>query len=158
MTNTKLDISAFGWAKVCFYFLSLWVSSCITYIGVRHDIVFTLTILMVADYVSGIIKAWKLKIEVTSKRSNKGIIEKATLLAIPFAIGIVGKVVGVPIGFTIQWFFTMITVAELYSFIGNCYGIYTGKDVKEFDAVTYILRFIKEIVLKFLKSLLDGKK
>lgn len=158
MERPQLDMSLFGWAKVIFYFVSLWIGSCITYIGVRHDIVFTLTILMVADYISGIIKAWKLKIEVTSKRSNKGIIEKITLLAIPMSMGMVFKVVNIPIGITIQSVFTILIVAELYSFIGNCYCIYTGKDVKEFDAVTYILRFIKEIVLKFLKSLLDGKK
>lgn len=158
MQNPKLDISFFGWLKVCFYFISLYIGSTITYIGVRHDIVMTLTILMVADYFSGIIKAWKLNIDVTSKRSNKGIIEKITLLAIPFSMGLVFKVVHIPIGITIQTVFTLLIVAELYSFIGNCYCIYTGKDIKEFDAVTYMLRFLKDVLLKFLRNLLDGKK
>lgn len=158
MERPHLDISLFGWAKSLVYFVTLWIGASITYIGIRKDIVITLTVLMVADYFSGIIKAWKLKDEITSKKSNKGIIEKITLLAIPFAMGIVFKVVNIPIGITIQSVFSLLIVAELYSFIGNCYCIYSGTNTKEFDAVTYIIKFLKEMILKFLKNLGEGKK
>ena len=156
--NNTVDTSAWGWIKAGIYILAAVIGSSITYIGVRQDIVLTLTILMIADYISGIVKAWKLKIPITSKKSNKGLIEKIAMLAIPVSIGAVLKVINIPIGVTIQSIFSLLIVAELYSFIGNCYCIYTREDTKEFDAVTAVLKYIRQAVLNLIKRLLNVKK
>lgn len=156
--TSKIDMSSWGWLKATGYIIAAFIGATTTYIGVRADIVAALTILMVADYASGIVKAWKLKIPITSKRSNKGLIEKIAMLAIPISIGAVLKVINLPIGVTIQTLFCMLIVAELYSFIGNCYCIYTREDVKEFDAVTAVLKYIRVMVLGLLKKLLNVKK
>jgi phage-related holin len=159
IADMSIDTSAWGWIKSASYFLALAVSAAITYIGVEHKLIYTLTGLMVVDWITGVVKARRLKIDVTSKRSNKGIIEKMMLLLIPVAIAVTLKAVEVPIGITMKAAFTLITVAELFSVVSNCYCIYTKTDVKEYDAVTAVIRFLRNTLMKGLKGFLaDNNK
>lgn len=155
ISNMSIDTTLWGLAKAAFYFIVMAVGMGLNYIEVEHSLIYTLTGLMVVDWITGIIKARRLKIEVTSKRSNKGLIEKIMLLVIPVAIAVTLKAVDVPIGITMKAAFTLITVAELFSVVSNCYCIYAQTDVKEYDAVTAVIRFIRNSLMKGLKGFLS---
>jgi phage-related holin len=158
LTIDTLDTSFWGWCKAIFYVIVGVASTSIHYIGVKNDIVLTLTTLMIADWLTGILKAHQLEIELTSKKSNKGLIEKLMLLIIPVSIGIVFKVINIPIGITVQTVFSLLIVTELYSLIGNCYCVYTKEDIKEYDAVSAAIRWIRKVIFTALKSFFNEKR
>ena len=155
MFESNIDTSAWGWVKSALYFISVAVSLGINYIEASEKIIFTLTALMVVDWLTGIVKAIRLNIKPTSKRSNKGIIEKVMLLVIPISIGVTLKAVDIPIGITIQTVFSLLLVAELISVISNCYCIYTRTDIQEYDAVTALLKWLKTTIMRAFKSFLS---
>lgn len=158
ITFDTLDTSFIGWCKAAFYIIVGIISTSIHYIGLKNDIVLTLTTLMIVDWLTGILKAHQLDIAVTSKKSNKGLLEKLMLLIIPVSIGAVFKVINIPIGITIQTVFSLLIVTELYSLIGNCYCIYTKEDIKEYDAVSAAIRWIRKIIFTALKGFFNEKK
>lgn len=155
--HNTIDTSCPGWIKSIFYIIIGASTAVFDYIDVKSILVGTLTLLMVLDWITGLLKAWKLKIPITSKRSGKGLVEKLILLVIPVAIGITMKAIGFNFGVTVNAIFAMLCVAELYSLIGNCYCIYTGVDEKEFDAVTAVIKFVRSNMIKGLKNLLKEK-
>lgn len=152
--SIDVDDSFWGWVKFLFYIIACAIGIGLDYIGVERDFVYTLTGLMLLDWLTGILKAWKLGVLITSKKSNKGLVEKFALMVIPIAIGVTLKVVGIPIGITIKGCFSLLCVAELYSFIGNCYCIYTGEDQKEYDAASAIIKYVRNKILDVVKAML----
>lgn len=158
MEEIKLDTTAWGWIKSAGYAIAIVVGNFLTKINVTTDLIIALSVLMVLDWITGMWKAHKLSIPITSKRSNKGLLEKSVLLIIPLVIAYVANVIGVPLGITIKTIFSMLVVAELYSLIGNCYCIYTGENQKEYDAVTAVLMYIKKSIMKLLKGLMEDNK
>lgn len=158
MEELKLDTTVWGWVKAAGYAIAIVIGNFLTKINVETDLLIALSTLMILDWITGMWKAHKLNIPITSKRSNKGLLEKSVLLFIPLVIAYVAQVIGVPLGITIKTIFSMLVVAELYSFIGNCYCVYTGENQKEYDAVTAVLMYIKKAVMKLLKGLMDDNK
>ncbi len=153
----SIDTTWWGFVKAFFYILGALIGASLDYAGIETSLLYTLTGLMVADWITGILKAWKLGLPITSKRSNKGIIEKVCLLVIPIAIAFTLKGVNIEMNLTIRAAFTMLIVAELYSLVGNCYCIYTGADEKEYDAVTAVLKFIRAGIFKVLRNFMKDK-
>lgn len=158
LQTMHIDTSFWGYIKCLVYIIGVTIGASLNYIGVEKVLVYTLTGLMMADWVTGILKAWKLGYSITSKRSNKGIIEKLCLLIIPIAIAVTLKAVNVPIGITIRSCFTLLLIAELYSLVGNCYCIYSGNEEKEWDAVSAVLKFIRNTISTFLKRVIKEKE
>jgi toxin secretion/phage lysis holin len=137
-----------GWIKSSFYVIIGFIASSLNYIEVKKDIVLLLAFLIVLDYITGIWKAWKFNIKITSKRSSRGILEKMILLIIPLLIGAVSKILGYSVATLVQPVFAMICLSELYSIIGNLTCIYSGENKEELDAVTYVLKKIKDMIFK----------
>lgn len=155
MFDSQIDTTFWGWIKSALYFVSMALSLGINYIEASERIIFTLTALMVVDWLTGITKAIRLNIKPTSKRSNKGLIEKVMLLVIPISIGVTLKAIDIPIGVTMQTVFSLLLVAELISVISNCYCIYTKTDIQEYDAVTALLKWLKSTIMKAFKGFLS---
>lgn len=153
--NLNIDTTVMGWVKSATYFIAMCVTAAINYIETDHVLIYTLTFLMVLDWITGVIKAKQLNVKVTSKRSNKGIIEKLMLLVIPVAIAVTLKAVNVPIGVTMRAAFSLLTVAELFSVISNAYCIYTRTDIQEYDAVSAVIKFMRASIMKALKGFLE---
>lgn len=157
-----VDTSTWGWIKSGLYAVAViivnYVGQFFTYIEVENMLVLALTIIMIFDWVTGVLKAKALNKKVSSKRSNKGVLEKAVLLAIPLAIAFVAKVINIPLGVTVKGLFSILIVAELYSAVGNCYCIYTKEDIQEYDAITAILKWLRNSLSKILKNFLTEEK
>lgn len=159
----NVDTSVWGWIKTSVYAAAViivnYIGKFFTYIEVENMLVVTLTVIMMFDWVTGILKARSLNIKITSKKSNKGVLEKAVLLSVPLAIAFAAKVIDIPLGVTVKGLFSILIVAELYSAIGNCYCIYTKEDIKEYDAVTAIMKWLRTSLSKVLKNFMteEGK-
>lgn len=158
MKQEVIDTSPFGWFKSFMYVVAVYVGNALTYINVDHALFIGLSVMMALDWLTGVWKAGSLGIKVTSKRSNRGVLEKSVLLLIPLSIAFVAKVINIPLGVTIKTMFSILTLAELYSVIGNCYCIYTKQDHKEYDAVTAVLKYLRDLVRKPLSKFLEDPK
>jgi hypothetical protein len=52
--------------------------------------------------------------------------------------------------------FTSLALTELYSIIENAYEIRTGKDLKNWDGVSFIMGFVLKLIRKKVESIEDN--
>lgn len=138
--KTTLYCIAFCWGWVC------------TYTGVSQESIYILTALMVFDTITGYIKVAVLGGHPTSTRLSWGIASKLVLLLVPFTIVLSTKYLGLNLlGLASASIITM-SVSEAISVITNIYIIRTGKELKEFDLISGMLKKIRETLINVLKQ------
>lgn len=123
------------------------------YLGISMEQFTILAVLLVVDIITGI---WRSAIvgggqSVTSWKAINGFMSKMLFLLIPLVIAAAGKSVGVELVVLAKSALGLLTLATSYSIIGNIYGIRTGKVVKEFDAIHYILIYIEKLLKRIEK-------
>ena len=101
---------------------------------------------------AGLLHGWQ---EVTSFKFTTGLISKLLVVLIPMMIALAGKGVGLDLTFLAQSSIGMLILAQFYSILGNIHAIKIRKDVREFDAVSWVITRIQEVVEKLL---VDGNK
>lgn len=113
-----------------------------------------LTILMIVDFVTGILTSYEIdgREAITSRKMTMGAIAKALILLVPFILIITAKGLGIDVLFFVQGSISMLIVAESYSVIGNIYAFKTRKRTKEIDAVSMVLKNIKDMILSILEK------
>lgn len=124
------------------------------FIGLSTESYAILGAFMVLDTILGITRVglnhgWK---EVKSYRMTAGIISKLTVLLVPLLTVWAGKGVGFDLHWLATWALNALILAQLYSIIGNIYSIRIGKDIDEFDAVSWVLRRVQVVIEKVLKE------
>lgn len=122
------------------------------YLGITSVSVEVLAGLIVTDVVCGILKAgtvfgWQ---SVRSSVLQRGVIAKALVMIVPMVLALVGRGVGIDVGFLAQSTINVLILSEAYSIIGNIYAIRTGNAKVEFDAVAYVLSSVKNILKKII--------
>ena len=130
------------------------LASLISYLGLDAQKLTILIILMCMDMLTGTIKAYKINENITSKRWIAGFLSKLVVLLVPFTVALMAK----GVDFDIKWFVSLcisiLVVAEAYSILGNAYTIQTGNEVAEIDAVSAIIKMLREI---FENMIVRGK-
>lgn len=121
-------------------------------LGLPHEGVIALTILIIIDVLTGVLKVARIQgaRAITSRSFASGILFKCLIVMIPIVIAIAGKGIGVDLSFMAKGALSMLVLSETYSIIGNIYSIKTGKEEKEFDAVSYSINKVRETVLSLL--------
>ncbi len=115
---------------------------------------------MALDMVLGV---WKAKSvseldNPTSKEAKKGIVTKLLMFVIPVVVGLIWGLFDRPNALKIvNMLIVALAVAEGYSIIGNAGAIYTGKNITEFDAVTYVFKAVGVLIKSVLERLLKIK-
>jgi len=104
---------------------------------------------------AGILHGWR---EVTSFKFTTGLISKLLVIFIPLMIALAGKGVSLDLTFLAQSSIGMLILAQFYSILGNIHAIKIRKDVKEFDAVSWVITHLQEVVEKILIDSNKGKK
>lgn len=117
-------------------------------LGIKYDAVVAFSFLMVIDVITGVlasasIDGWR---SITSKRLSFGVISKLLLLFIPVSIALAGKVVGEDFSVLVRSSVSILAVAESYSIIGSIYAVKHGQRVPEFDAISVILKKIRDLL------------
>ena len=103
---------------------------------------------------AGILHGWR---EVTSFKFTTGLVSKLLIIFIPLMIALAGKGVGMDLTFVAQSAIGMLILAQFYSILGNIHAIKIRKDVKEFDAVSWVISHVQSIVEKMLVDSNKGK-
>lgn len=89
---------------------------------------------------------------ITSRLLTMGVVEKAMVLIIPALIVWTGRGAGIDLLFIGKGALSILVLAEAYSILGNIQAIRTKKDIKEYDAVTFLLKKLRDILEKLLKN------
>jgi phage-related holin len=112
-----------------------------------------LAVLMFLDFITGIAKAYRLdRNSVTSSEMRVGIISKLLYLLVPLVIALTLHGVNMPeFGYWIISFsINALVLAEGYSVLANIYTFKTKKVIEEIDAISYVLRLIKNRLDKYV--------
>ena len=110
-----------------------------------------LVVLMCIDMLTGTLKAYRTKENITSRRWIAGFLSKLVVLLVPFTIALMAK----GVDFDVKWFIgfslSIMVIAEAYSILGNIYTFKTGEAVEEIDAVSSIIKVLRN----FLENMIE---
>ena len=110
-----------------------------------------LVVLMCIDMLTGTFKAYRTKENITSRRWIAGFLSKLVVLLVPFTIALMAK----GVYFDVKWFIgfslSIMVIAEAYSILGNIYTFKTGEAVAEIDAVSAIIKVLRN----FLENMIE---
>ena len=91
----------------------------------------------------------------TSKKAKKGILAKIVMFVIPVVAGVVWGVFDKENALkVVNTLLAALVVAEGYSCVANSYSIYTGEELAEFDAVTYVIKKLAERIRNLLTKIM----
>lgn len=159
-SEMPIDTTHIGLIKSAGYGVAATLGAFFGLHGVKAAVFEALIGLMVLDTLSGIIK-W-LMIDKVSVRSNSlkdGVLRKVIALFIPLTIGLLTRAAGFENDVFLSAVFAILCLAEGYSIFGNLYCAVTKKNVKEYDALSAILKFAKDATFgKLQDKLKDTKK
>lgn len=131
--------------------LSISLISVFTYLGIDAKIFGFYVALLFIDFITGVIKGAVNK-DLSSRKAINGFFSKFTILLLILSLGVFGKINEYDMSYILSGTFFALSLAELYSIIGNAYEIRTGKKVTEYDAVALIL----SKALGLIKNKLDS--
>lgn len=147
----KVDWSIEGIVKTLVYYTAVSLSFLIDYVEIKDKILVAVLIALILDTVLGSAKAKKLGIKPTSREGWRGLQAKLLGLLLVGGVGAILKLLGFSIGIFINSILVILVVYEVYSAVGNFYTMRTGIKVKEYDAVSIVLK----LVLDKLKAIGD---
>ena len=136
--------------KIIWNTLVLIFSSLLAYLEISQEPFTLFAILLMLDYITGLMKAKTLNISITSNKMKYGILSKLSLLIIPIVIAIGAKAVGADSHYVLLSGMYILIMSEVYSIIGNIYSTRTKEELPEYDAVAMIGKKIRDFLI--LKS------
>lgn len=158
LKDMPIDTTTLGTAKIAGYGVAAVLGTFFGVTGVKVAILESLAGLMVLDTITGIMKWFAIdKTAIKSKGLGEGIMKKLVALFIPLTIGLLSKGMGWQPDILLTTTFLVLCVSEAYSILGNLYSVYTKNPAEEFDAVSALLKFLKDKVFATLKTLLGQK-
>ena len=124
------------------------------YLEMDAEIVKVLFYLMVLDTFLGIVKTIVLHNSFSFKKLALGFVSKLAVLLIPTALALMSK----GLNYNFKWFVTIVMdlliVSDGISIISNIIAIKTKKEVENFDAMTLILKSIRNRLIQLFKRIL----
>jgi hypothetical protein len=124
------------------------------YLEMDTGIVKVLFYLMVMDTFLGIIKTIVLDNVFSFKKLALGFVSKLAVLLIPTALALMS----IGLNYNFKWFVTIVMdlliVSDGISIISNIIAIKTKKEIENFDAVTLILKSVRNGLIQLFKKLL----
>nr|WP_315175616.1 phage holin family protein [uncultured Flavobacterium sp.] len=125
------------------------------YLEMDTGIVKVLFYLMVMDTFLGVIKTIVLNNQFSFKKLVLGFVSKLAVLLVPTALALMSK----GLNYNFKWFVTIVMdlliVSDGISIITNSIAIKTKKEVENFDAMTLMLKSIRNRLVQLFKKLLD---
>ena len=125
----------------------------VQWLGFVPETLTLFVVLMLLDVVTGVYRSYAVSggQSIKSGIIIRGVLSKMMLLVILFSLAITAKIIGFDPEYYIEGALVVLTLGELYSIIGNIHSARTGKEKREFDAVTVILRKVRDILDKYLQ-------
>ena len=126
-----------------------WIAILLNYVGLGAEVFLIYAVLLVIDYITGLGRSYRLKIEITSMAMKLGMFAKLSCLFIPIVLGLGFKVMGSEGKSALEVGMTILCLSEAYSSISNIYAMQTGKNLPEIDAIASLARWLKAKILSF---------
>ena len=125
------------------------------YLNLNQEIIWILAILVIIDFITGILRAYRVWEKITSARMWSGAISKTLLIFIPFVLWLWFKAIGWDVSKILSAMVSILVVAETYSVIANITQAIKWEVIEEFDVITMVLTKIlaklKQIIENILK-------
>lgn len=134
--------------------LKLLLYAIFIYLEIDTGIVKVLFYLMVMDTFLGIIKTIVLNNKFSFKKLAVGFVSKLAVLVIPTALALMSKGLDYEFNWCVTIVMDLLIVSDGISIISNIIAIKTKKEVENFDAMTLILKSIRNRLIQLLKKLL----
>lgn len=123
------------------------------YLDIKWAQVSILSILMIIDFISWIAKQFRLnQNEITSYNAWKWIIKKVLTMMFLFSFALMFKGIEVDWASYIKAVLSLLIMSEFYSICQNVYSFRTWKKVNEYDAVSLIIKYIWQSLIKIIES------
>ncbi|WP_343697100.1 phage holin family protein [Flavobacterium sp.] len=134
--------------------LKLLLYAIFIYLEMDTEIVKVLFFLMMIDTFLGVTKTIVLNNSFSFKKLAVGFVSKLAVLLIPTALALMS----IGLNYNFKWFVTVVMdlliVSDGISIISNIIAIKTKKEVENFDAMTLILKSIRNRLIQLFKRLL----
>ena len=134
--------------------LKLLLYGLFVYLEIEIEMVKVLFFLMVIDTVLGVIKTLVLGHLFSFKKMALGFVSKLAVLLIPMALALMSK----GLNYDFKWFVTIVMdlliVSDGISIFSNVIAIKTKQEVENFDAMTRVLKVIRNSLIKLFRKLL----
>lgn len=138
--------------KIAFNFCIVSLSIMFTYLGINGEAIMILAILLMIDYVTGVMKARALGESITSNKMKYGAMAKMSVLLIPIVLAMGAKTLGTDFNSILFSGINILVFSEIYSIIGNVYSLRTHKELPEYDAVALIGQKVKRYLIRVEKE------
>lgn len=124
------------------------ISTILAYLSIPVEPFSLFAILLIIDYVTGLMKARAIGHSITSNKMKYGMVSKFSILIIPIVLAMCAKGIGADYYYILLVGMWILILSEGYSIIGNIYSIRTGDDFPEYDAVATIGKLIRNLLLR----------
>lgn len=143
---------------VCLVKNGLYIPAFLLAVGLPHQMavsVTALTVLMMLDFFTGVAASARIDgmRAITSKRMIAGVVAKLLILTIPLVLIVAGKGIGINFEGYTQGAIYILVLAEAYSNLGNVQSFLTEKRVAEIDAVSILLKRVRNLVITTLEKI-----
>lgn len=130
------------------------VAAMCVYLNMEQEILNILWILIVIDFITGVIKAYRVWEKITSKHMWIWLVSKWLLLLVPIIVWLWLKAIDWDTTRLMSGMISILVVAEAYSSIANIMQAMKWEKIEEFDVITLILTKILNKFRKILDNLL----
>jgi len=143
---------------VCWIKNGLYIPAFLIAVGLPDQMAWGLTmlsILMIFDFVTGLAASAIIdgRSAITSKRMIAGATAKMLVLLIPIILIVAGRGIGIDFESYTSGAIYILVLAEAYSNLGNIQSFRTGKRVAEIDAVSILLKRVRNLVITTLEKI-----
>lgn len=123
-------------------------------LGLSTEAYGILAVLMLIDTITGVIRSgtlhgWR---SVTSHAAEVGLVAKLLLLLVPLIVALTARGIGLDLHWVASGSLTVLIASEGYSILGNIHATYLKQDVKEFDAINFILTKLRDTLERIVKK------
>ena len=127
-----------------------------TWLGLPIEPIIILAILLLIDYMTGVLKVFILKGHLRSYRAIAGILTKGSVLFLVLALAFMAKGIGLDFELYLTLFVSVLIISETYSIFGNVYSILSKEDVEENDAIALAIQKVRKTIEKLLLTSRDN--
>lgn len=120
--------------------------SLFVYLGISLEQVGILAALLAIDYLTGILKAFRIDDGLKSYKALSGLFTKGSILFLVMSLALMGKGLQIDMANYLSIFISALIISETYSIFGNIGSAVSGKAMAEFDAVSMIIAKVRKMI------------
>lgn len=148
--------SSIWWYKILWY---ISIAGIFQYLQLSEIQVFILSVMMVIDTITWVLKQYRLDPKLISSHWLwGGVIKKILTIMFLFSFALMFKWIWIDWKTYITSILSILIVSEFYSTTQNIYSFRTWQKVQEYDAISVIIKYIWDMLLEFIENKIWKKK